>query len=470
MGVTKRILGQAAGNTGSRRVSTENFEDGISPEELAQAQQLQLDQQTAMEELDAIGGEIVEDQQEGDLLSEAVDTYPQVVEMIEEDIENNGGVSVESAKYLNFILNQAGLGDIISVSVEDFADNQRRLNATQVSLEGIKETLRNWWENLLNWFKKMREKLKKWWIKNFSAASALKSRAANLAERAKKVTTSNPKEKKLSFNRLQSTLFVSGKFPSGTLPAELKKLSDVGQTLFNDWQGEGIKSAEAILDVVNSANLSKEGINSFATSLQNAIQSGVSFSPAGFNPVSGGDVPDDYAANNDARYVVKRTPELPGQKAVYLKQLGGNMNTGGSGEGLDKLKNSVDWLSTRVFKLDNFVKKPKEDGDVQIDTLTPTTIMEVCAEVETFSSIIENYQRNFKAQETANDNIDKFKKIADQVPDDNEREVVQAQNLLKKIPNPLREMINEPVTQFGAHFMRVANSALQVCERSLAQY
>jgi hypothetical protein len=470
MGVTQRVLGQAAGNTGNRRVSLENYEDGIEPDDLAAAQQLQIEQQTALEDLDQIGGEIIEDQQEGDLLSEAVDTYPQVVEMIEDDIENNGGVSTESAKYLNFILNRAGLEGIINVSVEDFADNTRRLNATRVSLEGIKETLRNWWENLLNWFKKMREKLKKWWIKNFSAAAALKSRATNLQERAKKITTSNAKEKKLTFNRLQSTLFVNGKFPGAQLPAELKKLSDVGQTLFNDWQQEGIKSAEKILDVVSTAQLDAAGIAKFATDLQSAIQTEVTFKPAGFNNVTGTDVPDDYAKNNDARYNVSRTAELPGQKAIYLKQLGNNANQGGGGEGLAKLQSSVDWLSTRVFKLDNVVKKPKEDGDTQIDTLTPTSIIEICGEIETFSTIIENYQRNFKAQETANDNIDKFKKIADQVPDDNERDVVQAQNLLKKIPNPLRDMINEPVTQFAGHFMRVANTALQVCERSLAQY
>lgn len=470
MGVTSRVLGQAAGNSSSRRVSLENYEDGIEPDDLAAAQQLQIEQQTALEDLDQIGGEIVEEQQEGDLLSEAVDTYPQVVEMIEEDIENNGGVSTESAKYLNFILARAGLGDIINVSVEDFGDNSRRLNATRVSLEGIKETLRNWWENLLAWFGKMREKLKKWWIKNFSAASALKSRANNLQERAKKVTTSNAKEKKLTFNRLQSTLFVGGKFPGAQLAAELKKLGDVGQTLFNDWQGEGIKSAESILDVVSNAQLDAAGISKFATDLQSVIAKEVTFKPAGFNNVTGTDVPDDYAKNNDARYTVSRTAELPGQKAIYLKQLGNNANTGGGGEGLAKLQSSVDWLSTRVFKLDNVVKKPKEDGDTQIDTLTPTGIIEICGEIETFSTIIENYQRNFKAQETANQNIDKFKKIADQVPDDNEREVVQAQNLLKKIPNPLRDMINEPVTQFAGHFMRVANSALQVCERSLAQY
>lgn len=470
MGVTRRILGQAASTRGTGRVSVENYEDGISPEEMAEAQQLQINQQTAMEDLDAIGGEILEDQQEGDLLSEAVDTYPQVVEMIEEDIENNGGVSVESAKYLNFILDRAGLGQLINVSVEDFSNNQRRLNTSKVSMEGVKESLRNWWENLLAWFKKMRENLKKWWIKNFSTAAAIKSRAANLSERAKKVTTSNPKEKKLTFNRLQSTLFVAGKFPAGTLATELKKMSDIGQTLFNDWQSEGIKSAETILDLVSNATLTKEGIAKFANDLQTAIQANVSFSPTGFNPVTDGDVPADYGKNNDSRYNVKRTPELPGQKAIYLKQLGGNMNGGAGGEGLEKLKNSVDWLNTRVFKLDDFVLKPREDADTQVDTLSPTAIMEVCTEVETFSSIIENYQRNFKAQETANDNIDKFKKIADQAPDENDRDVVQAQNLLKKIPNPLREMINEPITQFGGHFVRVANAALQVCERSLAQY
>lgn len=469
MSVTKRVLGRAAAPV--RNVSLENYEDGISPEDMAQAQQLQIEQNEALEELEQIDSALMADNAEGEVLSEAVGSYPKVVEMIERDIEDNGGISTESAKYVNFILEQAGIAGVVSVSVENIGDNARRLNETRVSLEGLKETLRAWWDNLLEWFRKMRESLKKWWIKSFSSAATLKSRASNIADRAKKVTTSNPKEKKLSFGNLQSTLFVQGKFPGQTLPAALKTMSDIGSSLFGDWQAEGIKSAEGILDVVGSANMDENGIEAFATALQSKIQESVSFKPAGFSNVSGTDIPDDYSQNNDSRYTVSRTPELPGQRAIYLKQLTGNMNQGGGADSaIGKLTNSVDWLTNRVFKLDNFTKKAKEDSDTQIDTLTPTAIIEICSEIETFATIVENYQRNFKAQEKANEDIAKFKKIADQVPDDNNRDVVTAQNLVKKIPKALNEMINEPVTQFGSHFFKVSQSALRVCERSLAQY
>lgn len=470
MSVTSRVLGRAA--TSGRRPSLEAYEDGISPEDMAQAQQLQIEQQAAMEELEQIDSALMADQAEGEVLSEAVGSYPRVVEMIERDIEDNGGISTESAKYVNFILAQAGLSSIVSVSVENFGTNAGRLGATQVSLEGIKETLRAWWDNLLEAFRKMREGLKKWWIKSFSTAASLKSRAVNISERAKKINTSNPKEKKISFGNLQSTLFTEGKFPGNQLPAKLKVMSEVGSSLFGDWQNEGIKGAEGILEVVGSANLDAEGIGAFATALTEKISGTVTFKPTGFNTVKGGDMPDDYTGNNSERYTVSRTAELPGQKAIYLKQLSGSMNQGGTGEkeAIAKLTNCVDWLSNRVFKLDNYTKKVKEDADTQIDTLSPTTIIEICAEIETFASIVENYQRNFKAQEKANDDIAKFKKIADQVPDDNERDVVTAQNLVKKLPRALNEMINEPVTQFGSHFFKVSNSALRVCEKSLSQY
>lgn len=476
MSVTKRILGRAASGTG-RTVSIENYEEGISPEDMAQAQQLQIDQNSALEDLQQIDSALMADEPEGDVLSEAVGTYPKVVEMIERDIEDNGGISTESAKYVNFILEQAGLSGIVNVSVESFGDNKTRLSQSKVSMEGIKETLRQWWDNLLAWFAKMRDGLKKWWIKSFSTAATMKDRASNMSDRAKKITTSNPKEKKLSFGNLQSTLFVAGKFPGNALPGALKEMTNIGTTLFGDWQASGIKSAEEILEVVGSANLDTAGIAAFADTLSSKISEVIAFNPTGFTAVPAtGDVPDDYGTNASANYRVTRTPELPGQRAVYLKQPGGGKNNGGkdaagnANAGVAKLASTVEWLTNRVFKLDSYVKKPKDDTDTQIDTLTPTTVIEVCSEIETFATIVENYQRNFKAQEKANEDITKFKKIADQVPDENDRDVVQAQNLIKKLPKALSEMINEPVTQFGSQFFKTAQSALRVCERSLAQY
>ncbi|EBW9734457.1 hypothetical protein DQR70_05635 [Salmonella enterica subsp. enterica serovar Oslo] len=466
MSVLKNVLRNAAtGASGKPRVSFENYEDGISADDMAVAQQLELDQNAAMEELNELGHEIEMEGQEGEILAEAVETYPRVVEMIEEDIESNGGVSTESAKYLNFILDRAGLNGLVNVSVENFGDNTRRLGETRVSLEGIKETLRNWWENLLAWFKKMREKMKKWWVKNFSAAAAIKSRAANLADRAKKITSSNAKEKKLSFPRLQSTLMTNGKLDGNTLAAGLKVATDLGNGIFGEWQEKSIAAAEDLLNVIDSANVDKAGLDALGSNIVSSLQKAGAVNPTGMSTVVG-DVPDAYGKNNSADYDVKMSAVLPGQKALFLRQ----RKNSPAGTGIGGLQNAVDWLSTRAFKMDDAVKKVVEDRDTSIDTLTTQQVEAIAGQIEDFAAVIENYQRNFKKQEDANQNIDKFKKIADQATDENDSDVVKAQNLLKKMPNALKDMINEPATGFAAYFMRTANAALAVCEKSLAQY
>lgn len=475
MGVTTRVLNKAARRP-SGKPAFENFEEGITPEDMAQAQQLQIDSSVANEELQAIEAELAEGDTEGDVLDSAVNTYPEVVEMIQQDIDENGGVSTESAKYIDFILRQAGLGGVINVSVENFSDPSRRLRETTVSLEGLKETLRNWWENFIAWWGKQREKIKKWWIKTFSNAAGIQKRAESIVQRAQNVTKGQPKEKKLSFSRLQSTLFLKNAMPEpAALLTALKTMTGIGEEVFGAWQKKGIDDAEALLEIVGAANLDNEaGVKAFADALTQKI-SGMTFRPSGFTTVTGAEtnIPEEFSTGKvQGNRTVSRTDEMPGGKAVYLIQMNGNMNTGGtSTDPIEKLTNTVAWLSTRRFILSSFNTKNKEDGEVQITTWTPTQIVDLCNEVQTMARLIEQYQQNFKAQEKANADIDKFKKAGDaNVQGDAEALAAKAQNQLKRMPTPLREMINEPASRYGAHFMAVMNSILSVSERSLAQY
>lgn len=475
MSVTTRVLGKAARRP-SGKPAFENFEDGITPEDMAQAQQLQIESSVANEELQAIEAELNEGNTEGDVLDSAVNTYPEVVDMIQQDIDENGGVSTESAKYIDFILRQAGLGGVINVSVENFNDPSRRLRETTVSLEGLKETLRNWWENFIAWWGKQREKLKKWWIKTFSNAAGIQKRAESIVQRAQNVTKGQPKEKKLSFTRLQSTLFLNNAMPEpAALLTALKGMTGIGEEVFGTWQKKGIEDAEALLDVVSSANLDTDaGVKSFADALVTKISS-INFRPSGFNNIGPNDsnLPEEFTSGKvQGNRTVSRTAEMPGGKAIYLIQMNGQMNNGGTAtDSVDKLTNAVAWLSTRRFILSSFNSKNKEDSEIQINTWSPTQIVDLCNEVQTMARLIEQYQQNFKAQEKANENIDKFKKAGEtNVQGDAEALAAKAQNQLKRMPTPLREMINEPASRYGAHFMTVMNTILSVSERSLSQY
>lgn len=467
MGVLGRTLAKRQSNGGRSRPATENYEDGISPEDIAAAQQLQIESQAATEDLMELSEDLTKEEGEGAQLQEAVNTYPALVEVIAGDIASNGGVATEAAKYLNFILHQAEIAPYVNVSVESFGDNSKRLGASRVAIEGIKESMRGWWDALVAWLKKMRGKIKTWWTKNFSASAALGARAQNIAKRAGDITNAKLKEKKISVGRLQSSLFVGGKFPGAALPTELKKVSALGEQIFNTWQKEGIDAADKVLDTVYDANLdTDEGINAFNTALGLAVK-GIEAVPQGFSEATGDNLPDAYKAENvQGNRKVYRSNELPGSKALYLMQMGATPG----GAGVEGVVSTVTWLVQRKFNIENFNKKEKDDAEVSIDVLAISTIQDVAEEVVTFAKIIENYKRNFAEQEKANDNLDKLKKLADKTPDDNNANSVKVHNQLKRLPSPLYSMINEPANKFAEYFYRVGGMALTVCDKSLAQY
>lgn len=107
---------------------------------------------------DVVGGEELEfnplimsdeDQAEGEVLEEALDTYPQVVSVLEEALDN-GGISNEAMQLLNIFTKRDGIPVDSNVSLESY--NHTARSQTRVALESIKEDIVNWIKQLIQSF------------------------------------------------------------------------------------------------------------------------------------------------------------------------------------------------------------------------------------------------------------------------------------------------------------------------------
>lgn len=445
--------------------SVENYGGSID-QEAAQAAQIELDTRTALEELDTVEAELNEVEPEGEMLTEAMtETYPEVIEILEE-AQENGGISVESARLLKILNRVHGIEDAMSVSVESFSDSGRSAQATRVAVEGLKATIKNWWQKLKAWFKKMRAKLKTWWEKTWAAAPRLKSNAQAVRERAQK-TTSVAKEKKVELVAGNKVLGIGGKFPGAAgLATALGDASSTASTLFEKVQPAYIANAEAILKAVEDSKFDDAGIATLGTNLVAAAKQlqpdAALFTEAvsdpkatGFGEIEGG-------------LQLKRTKEMPGNQAIFVCY----GDTDPSGEGAAGVKAAADAITRRKTTVTSTQAKDVDDASVSVDTATTQQIITICDEIIKMADIIEGFKRKFAKSEEAHKNLDRAGDHVEREANDGDAKEGMAALLsdIRRIIPATRQLIDEPSAKLSGVFMSVGKHSLNYCNRSLAAY
>ena len=112
-------------------------------------------------------------------------------------------------------------------------ESGEKTNYRSIALEGIKDTLKKFWEFIKNSFRKFWDVIKRWWIKCFDISKRLKSRAKDVMEKADREYGS-PVENNIVFPEI-TKLAMNGKFnePSLILTG-LKSLEGVVEEYVND--------------------------------------------------------------------------------------------------------------------------------------------------------------------------------------------------------------------------------------------
>jgi hypothetical protein len=117
--------------------------------------------------------------------------------------QENGGLDAQSAALLNVATAaiMAPFGGQTSSpmpGMESYEGDGGRATATQVALEGIKETLANMWETIMRLVTKAVEAIKKFFTANFTQLGRIEKAAKGLGDKAGK-SKGVPKEKELEF-------------------------------------------------------------------------------------------------------------------------------------------------------------------------------------------------------------------------------------------------------------------------------
>lgn len=117
------------------------------------------------------------DEAEGQVLEEAMDTYPQVTAILEESLDN-GGISNEAMQLLNIFTKRDGIPVNSNVSLESY--NHTARTQTRVALEGLKENMKEWLGQFIEWLKKTAQQLVDWVTAQFSRVDRLLESADKL--------------------------------------------------------------------------------------------------------------------------------------------------------------------------------------------------------------------------------------------------------------------------------------------------
>ncbi|UQT03150.1 hypothetical protein TOTORO_02870 [Serratia phage vB_SmaS-Totoro] len=169
---------------------------------------------------DAVETELETEEPTYEVLSDAVQTYPEVVAVLDNALEN-GGVSVEAAALLNIFTQRDGIPADMNVATESYGGYAR--SQTRIAIESIKDSLRQWWNDLRAWMKEQRERFAAWLKSLFDTTTALRKSAESILQKAEAIETDS-----------DATIDVNGAVWltkdnafSKDLPADVRELTDL---------------------------------------------------------------------------------------------------------------------------------------------------------------------------------------------------------------------------------------------------
>lgn len=135
---------------------------------------------------DAIHNEMEEAAYEEDVLSNALETYPAVRQVLS-DAMDNGGISVEAAALLNLFTARDGIPVGMGVSTESYGYTAR--SQTRVSMEAIGASIREWWQKMVVWMKEQAARFAEWIKSIVGSMKQLKEQSQAIFETAKAMET-----------------------------------------------------------------------------------------------------------------------------------------------------------------------------------------------------------------------------------------------------------------------------------------
>ena len=437
-------------------------------------------QQTAMPEDETATSELAEATAEHNEVAAEDDTAEQLGEEQEqvEDLgetiaEESAGLTPRAARLLNISLSRivgAKRANKIIATENYSSSRSAQEDAKQIALEGIKDTLKQFWEAIKAQLKKFYNKVKTFFVKIFSAARKLSERAKKLQDKANS-TVGSIEEKSFSFSQTKA-IAVEGKYNEpGKLTSSLNTLQEVIKGTITEMKKDTVDAKiDDAVDAIKASFTGSGKNRSLNTQTINALQDAVKGTVKGAkaaatNAAIVGDKTKYDAQFGDANEVtVTGVFGLPGGRAIIVVE---------PKIAASDLKTAIKVLkgAKLVMASDRYNPRDVSEGDVK--TLTTSQIDKVCDDVieiaESVYSFEKNWKENDKYVEKIQREVDDIVKEFDSEDEAESTEQREFRNFCTSAVGAIRRH-----TQFKANLcqydLTTGNAFLNYAERSLAQH
>lgn len=394
------------------------------------------------------------------------DDMGEVVEAVEEAPKTeHAGLTPVNARLLAKVMNHiAGKSYTASKmpKMEHFDSRANAREGTQFVMEGVKDSLRGFWQALKAQFQKLWAKVKTWYIKTFSSAKKIAERAKTIRDRAEGAAGTIDK-KSFQFGQVK-ILAINGK---------LKTASEF-ETALN----VVAKIVEEVNDTPTDSQLDKladalDGYKPGKVGHSTAIEA-IATTYNGFNSVLDGTnvgklddskVIDSLGGGDKGDAEIVASVVLPGDK--HLVRL-----TARSKDDINKVLRM-----TRITFV-NTKDKPKEvSGDAEAVTLNNAQIAKLCDTINSSAGDIVDFESKWqkvdKAQETVLRKIDELMRDGVQETKDDENATSGDERELRTIASNATQFVRRSgslQSVINDYALNVYAATLNWCEGSMRNF
>ena len=333
-----------------------------------------------------------------------------------------------------------------------------------IAMEGIKDTLKKFWNFIKEQVKKFWIMLKRWWVKCFDISKRLKKRVESLIKQADD-QYGTATESTMEFPEI-SKLTIAGKYnDASSIVRGLKDLEDITFEFINDTTSERFNDVvdelsdkttrviehiysearqqlsadptkrierEKIYITKNDIDAIKQSLSKVLANSDNDLLNDGSFAETGnaekFKKQHG-ELLDNF----------KRSLNLPGDKWVLAVQPNVSMNLSGASQ----LPDVVEYVRRgKLIVTSCFYTDKKYDHGLQIRVLNPSLISRGCESVSKICDYVYEYRQAFEKRDKFKERIIKdIDRLIDEVIDDTENAYQEVDRSVRSFANAITGLI-----------------------------
>ena len=426
----------------------------------------------AVSEATADAQDVAQEDADAEQLNDEQDELSDVEEAVAQESE---GLTPQAAAMLNIalknIVGKTHANKIIATENYSSSRGAQR-EAKQIALEGIKETLKRFWDAIKAQLKKFYNKVKSFFVKVFSAARKLGDRAKKLQQKAND-TVGTIEEKSFSFGQTK-TIAVDGKYNEpGSLTtglSNIRKWIDGNITVKKSDDYENIieKAQSAVEKAVKSLGSSGNVTLRDHAGVMKELTEGAHLSIAPLSTATPEPkLADMFSGGKDSKDSVQMSQSLPGGKAIF------KVVAKGDGE------ITIDSLTKRVKNsrliLGNDKYNPRDVSEGDVKTLTTSQIDKVCDDVIEIAETSYTYEKAWEKRDKFQAKLEReIDAIVKDVNSDNEdKNDSRADRIVRDYATAFTTSVRRRTTfesQFISYALNVGSAMLNYSERSLAQH